>query len=347
MEQEILEKIDGSIKNLKEKQAKIYLFVQDTKGNPKSSVRYMYQMGMALKNAGYNPIILHEKPDYMGVGSWLGLEYMELPHTPVEGQRLEISPEDFIIVPEIFGFVMDQVKDLPCGKIVLCQAYDHMFETLQPGFGWANFGFYKCITISEEQKQYISNVMKNVSIDVLPVYLSDTFEKNAIQSKPIVAVHTREQRKALNFIKTFYLKYPQYRWVTFRDMRGLPETEFANSLRDCMLSVWIDETSSYGTFPLESMKCGVPVMGRIPLFQPNWMTENNGFWLLDEQNFADYTADYIQKWLEDNIEPTIYEEMEKTVSELFTKEQFEKETVELFDGYFQNRINTFEEQKQK
>ena len=166
MEQEIIEKIDGSIKNLKEKQAKIYLFVQDTKGNPKSSVRYMYQMGMSLKKEGYNPIILHEKPDYMGVGSWLGLEYMELPHTPVEGQRLEISPEDFIVIPEIFGFVMDQVKDLPCGKIVLCQAYDHMFETLQPGFGWANFGFYKCITVSEEQKQYISNVMKNVSIDV-------------------------------------------------------------------------------------------------------------------------------------------------------------------------------------
>jgi hypothetical protein len=345
MEQEIIEKIDGSIKNLKEKQAKIYLFVQDTKGNPKSSVRYMYQMGMSLKNAGYNPIILHEKPDYMGVGGWLGMEYMELPHTPVEGQRLEISPEDFIVIPEIFGFVMDQVKDLPCGKIVLCQAYDHMFETLQPGFGWANFGFYKCITISEEQKQYISNIMKNVSIDILPVYLSDSFEKNAIQSKPIVAVHTREQRKALNFIKTFYLKYPQYRWVTFRDMRGLPEWEFANSLRDCMLSVWIDETSGYGTFPLESMKCGVPVMGRIPLFQPEWMTENNGFWLLDEQNFADYTADYIQKWLEDNIEPSIYEEMDKTISQLPTKEQFETNLITLFDGYFQNRINMFEQQK--
>jgi hypothetical protein len=43
-------------------------------------------------------------------------------------------------------------------------------------------------------------------------------------------------------------------------MRGISEEEFANTLKDCMLSVWIDRTSSFGTFPLESMKCNVPVM---------------------------------------------------------------------------------------
>jgi len=32
---------------------------------------------------------------------------MELPHKPIEGQNLEISPEDFIVIPEIFGFIMD------------------------------------------------------------------------------------------------------------------------------------------------------------------------------------------------------------------------------------------------
>ena len=109
------------------------------------------------------------------------------------------------------------------------------------------------------------------------------------------------------------MKYPQYRWVTFRDMRGLPETEFANSLRDCMLSVWIDETSGYGTFPLESMKCGVPVMGRIPLFQPNWMNENNGVWTYSFNEIIDILANFAQNWLEDNIKPELYENMKKTV----------------------------------
>ena len=40
---------------------RIYFLVQDTKGNAKASVRYIYQMEMSLKKSGYNAIILHEK----------------------------------------------------------------------------------------------------------------------------------------------------------------------------------------------------------------------------------------------------------------------------------------------
>ena len=110
MEENRILKLQKSIENLQGKQSRIYLFVQDTKGNPRAAVRYIYQMGMALKNNGFNPIILHEKPEYIGVSEWLGPKYMELPHQPIEGQNLEISPEDFLIIPEIFGFIMEQVK---------------------------------------------------------------------------------------------------------------------------------------------------------------------------------------------------------------------------------------------
>jgi hypothetical protein len=347
MEQNRILKLEQSIENLKSKKARIYLFVQDTKGNPKGGVRYIYQMGMSLKNQGYNPIILHEKPEYVGVAEWLGPEYMELPHMPIEGQNLEISPEDFLIIPEIFGFIMEQVKDLPCAKIVLCQAYDHMMETLQPGFGWGNYGFYKCITTSEFQKEYVSSVMRNISIDVLPPYISETFKKTELTQKPIVAVHSREQRKTLNFIKTFYLKFPQYRWVTFRDMRGLTEKEFANSLQDCFLSVWIDDTSAYGTFPLESMKCGVPCIGKLPSLFPHWLNEENGIWITEEPKLADFAADFIQNWLEDNISPELYNGMDKTIESLPTEDTFNSTINELFTDYLGKREVSFTEQLNK
>jgi len=67
MNQEQILKVENSIKNMEEKTLRIYFLVQDTKGNAKASVRYIYQMAMALKNSGYNPTILHEKPDYFGV----------------------------------------------------------------------------------------------------------------------------------------------------------------------------------------------------------------------------------------------------------------------------------------
>ena len=347
MEQNKILKLEKSIEILKSKQSRIYLFVQDTKGNPKAAIRYIYDMGMALKKGGYNPIILHEKPDYAGVSEWLGEEYMTLPHNPIEGKNLEISPEDFIIIPEIFGFIMEQVKDLPCAKIVLCQAYDHMMETLQPGFGWGNYGFYKCITTSEFQKDYISTVMRNVSIDILPPVISDKFEKSKFPQKPIVAVHSRDQRKTLNFIKTFYLRFPQYRWITFRDLRGLSEDDFSTFLKDCFLSVWIDETSGYGTVPLESMKCGVPVIGKVPSLFPHWMNEDNGLWLGEETKLCDFTADFIQNWLEDNIKPELYDKMDETVSTLISKEEFETNINNLFSDYITSRETSFVEQLNK
>ena len=347
MEQNKILKLEKSIENLKSKQSRIYLFVQDTKGNPKAAIRYIYDMGMALKKGGYNPIILHEKPDYAGVSEWLGEEYMTLPHNPIEGKNLEISPEDFIIIPEIFGFIMEQVKDLPCAKIVLCQAYDHMMETLQPGFGWGNYGFYKCITTSEFQKDYISTVMRNISIDILPPVISDKFEKSKFPQKPIVAVHSRDQRKTLNFIKTFYLRFPQYRWITFRDLRGLSEDDFSTFLKDCFLSVWIDETSGYGTFPLESMKCGVPVIGKVPSLFPHWMNEDNGLWLGEETKLCDFTADFIQNWLEDNIKPELYNKMDETVATLSSKENFETNINNLFSDYITSRETSFVEQLNK
>jgi|688.fasta_scaffold152736_3 hypothetical protein len=347
MNQEQISKIELSIKNLKEKTSKIFFIVQDTKGNAKASISYIYKLALTLKNSGYNPVILHEKPDYIGVNQWLGEEYMSLPHRPIEGQNLEIAPEDFLVIPELYGFVMPQVANLPCGKIVLTQAYDHMLETLQPGQTWMQYGFLKCITTSEFQKEYLSNVMRNISYDILTPYISDEFTKPQLPPKPIIGIHSRDQRDTANVIKTFYLKFPQYRWVSFRDMRGLSEKEFAKTLQDCFLSVWIDESSGYGTYPLESMKSGVPVLGLVPNLLPHWMNENNGFWINNKSQTVDFIADILQNWLEDNLKPELFSEMEKTVQSLPTKEEFESNAISLFEGYLTTRQQSFEEQLNK
>jgi glycosyltransferase involved in cell wall biosynthesis len=161
---------------------------------------------------------------------------------------------------------------------------------------------------------------------------------------PIVGIHTKDQSDAINIIKTFYLKFPQYRWFTFRDLRGLSEKEFANSLSDCFVNVWIDNQSGFGTFPLESMKANVPVIGKVPDLAPEWMTEDNGIWITDQTLFADVIADFAQNWLEDNINPAIYEEMKKTVDQLSDKQKFESTVVTLFSGYLNTRADSFEQQ---
>lgn len=348
MSNDNFEKLERSINNMKEKLSRIYFMVQDTKGNAKASVRYIYQMAMVLKTNGYNSIILHEKPDYFGVSSWLGEEYMtELEHRPIEGTSLEISPDDLIIIPEIYGFIMDQITKLPCGKIVLCQAFDHIFETLQPGQSWSQLGFYKCLTTSNKQKEMIESIIRNISIDVIEPYISDSFKQNEFPAKTVVNIHTRDQRDTANLIKTFYVKFPQYRWISFRDLRGLSETEFALSMKDSFVSVWIDQSSSYGTFPLESMKMGIPVLGLVPDITPTWMNEDNGLWLNNKNLIVDVLADFIQNWLEDNLSPDLFDKMKTTSESLQTKETFEQNTISLFKELFERRISSFEDQLSK
>jgi len=348
MNTEQITKLENSINNMKQKLSRIYFIVQDTKGNAKASVRYIYQMALTLKRNGYNSIILHEKPEYYGVDSWLGEEYMaELEHRAIEGTSLEISPDDLIIIPEIYGFIMDQITKLPCGKIVLCQAFDHIFETLQPGQTWSQLGFYKCITTSNKQKELIESVMRNVYVDVVSPYISDTFQKNIFPPKTIVNIHTRDHRDTTNLIKTFYAKFPQYRWITFRDLRGLSEEEFSEAMKDSFISVWIDQTSSFGTFPLESMKMGIPVLGLVPDYVPSWMNEDNGLWVNNKTIIVDVLSDFIQNWLEDNLNPELFANMDSTIESINDFEKFQSETVSLFDKMFENRIASFEDQLEK
>jgi hypothetical protein len=304
-------------------------------------------MALTLRKNNFNAIIMQETNDYKGVAEWLGEEYMEIPHQSIEGQNLPISPEDFIIIPEIYAHVMEQIKNFPCGKIVLCQAYDYMLETLPPGVTWAQYGFIKCITTSEFQKEYIDKVMRNVSIDILEPRIPNEFSKKDKPSKPIIAIHTREPRDTAKIIKTFYLKYPQFRWITFRDMRGITQKDFAGFLKESFLSVWVVSESGFGTFPIESMISGTPVIGKVPYLKPDWMTENNGVWTNNVNEIVDIVSTFTQNWLEDNISEELYVEMSEVGKKYQDNEKFELSIVELFNSYFDTRLESFNLQLEK
>jgi hypothetical protein len=347
MELETIKKVEQSIENLENRKSRIYFLVQDTKGHAKGAVRYTYQMALTLKENGFNPIIIHEKNDYVGVSEWLGEEYMTIKHESIESQGLKITPDDFIIIPEIYGHVLEQVSNLPCAKIVMCQAYDHMLETIQPGATWTSFGFYKCITTSEEQMKYIKSVMKNVTFDIISPVIPKYFSKKPKPSKPIISIHTREPRDTMKIIKTFYLKYPQYRWITFRDMRGLTQEQFSEYLKDSFVSIWVDDTSGFGTFPIESMASRTPVIAKVPNLKPTWMNDNNGIWTYDYNQIIDIVAEFTQNWLEDNISEELYTAGLETASKYTNHDEFTITVLNTFNEYFETRKETFKVQLDK
>ena len=156
----------------------------------------------------------------------------------------------------------------------------------------------------------------------------------------MVAVHTRDHRDTAKLIKEFYLKNPQFKWVTFRDMRNVSREEFANILSESCVSVWVDRISGFGTFPLESMLSNSPVIGVLPVLKADWITQENGLWVMEESKIVDILGNYIKNWLEGNIPDKLYEEMKKTVS-VFSEDKERDAVISYFENLFNERITEF------
>ena len=184
-------------------------------------------------------------------------------------------------------------------------------------------------------------------VHIIPPIIGDNFKPINLPLKPYVAISCRDRAVHRKLISEFYLKFPQLRWITFRDMRGLSEWEFASILKDSFVSVWIDDVSGLGTYPLESMKTGTPVIGKIPNLKPEWMTEHNGIWTNDTINMSDILAEFTQNWLEDNISEKLYESGNETAEKYTNTDDFKSNVLERFSSYINTRLNNFESQLEK
>jgi hypothetical protein len=347
--------INGVLEQLENKKFTMYFFTLDTKGNPTAGIANIYEHVKLLNELGFDACILHEKNDYKlkgdengpGLGDWLGEEYAALKHVSIEAGNLNISPADFIVIPEIFANIMDQVKSFPCKKIVFSQSYDYLLELLGVGKRWnVDFGFHDVITTSEKQAQYLTNLFPSIRTYVVPVSIPSYFKNSDKPKQPVISVVTRNHGDAAKIAKSFYLQYPVYKWVTFKELRGLSRQQFANELASSCLAVWVDDQAGFGTFPLEAIECNTPVIGKMPNLIPEWMEtkdeqgnlsiKNNGVWTNTTLNIPELIATYMKVWFEDAV-PTDLINGIKESQGLYTSEK-QKETLKnVYTGLLEGR----------
>lgn len=353
-------KLETVLNELKNKESNFYFFTLDTKGNPTAGVANIYEHVKVLTELGYKAHILHEKNDYklrgneegMGIADWLGEEYAELSHVSIEGQELQVKPSDFMFIPEIFASVMEQVKNMSCKKIVFAQSPEYMFEVLPIGRRWTiDYGFNDVITTSDRVAEHIKNHFPDINAHVIPVSIPEYFKPSDKPKKPIVTLVARNQSDVIKITKSFYLQYPLYKWVTFKELRGLPRKQFAQELSESFLSVWVDDLSGFGTFPIEAMECNTPVIGKMPNILPEWMEtkdedgnpilRDNGIWTNTTQNIPELIGRYLKLYLEDSEPAEILENMEKTRGTYTSDVQRDKIEV-VYGNLMRNRISEIE-----
>ena len=347
--------VKDTIKKIVNKDFGIYFFTLDTKGNPTAGVATIYEHVKILRELGFNAQILHDKNDYrlkgdeegMGIADWLGEEYAELPHISIESQQLQVGPQDFVIIPEAFASIMKQTVNFPCKRIVFLQSYEYIFEMLEIGENWNAFGINEVITTNDNLKKYAESVFRNLVTEVIPIGIPDYFKNSEKPKMPTVAISARDKREILKIVKVFFQKYPHYRFVTFRDMSGLPRKEFAKSLSESFLGVWVDELSSFGTFPLEAMKSETPVIGKIPRMIPEWMGEtdengglkliDNGVWVTNLNAIPDMVATMVGLYLEDALPENVLNTM-KEYENKYSEENTKQHIKEVYNRIIGRRL---------
>lgn len=342
-----LEKVRAEIEKIDKKENNVYFFVLDTKGIASGSLEYIYKLAMIAKNDGYNVSMLYqiEKGDeFVGVKDWLGEEYANLPHHNVASDEIEVTPSDIIFIPEIFANVMNQTKKLPCKRVAILQNYDYLLEQMPFAAQWGDFGILDCVCNTEYNSELIKDIFPYVRTTVVEPYIDKVFGQTIEPKKLIVNIVARDQSDINRVIKPFYWKYPTFKWVSFRDLRGFSKEGFAKALREAAITIWVDTDTSFGYSAIEAMKSGSIVIAKVPEKPLKWMDpddeqslslRNCCIWFDDFNSVQRQIATVVRSWITDNV-PSEVEEEAKKVTDMFS----EKKTTDAFNDYLDKIIKT-------
>jgi len=349
-----IEKLKLSLANLENKKNKIMFFLPDVQGVPAASIYEIYFHGTALKSLGYNVIMLTETSKYVKP-DFIEPELTDLEHIATDSSNLTVSPEDMLVIPEIFSNVMEQTKKLPCMRVVLFQSIDNATKALLPGYDWTTFGINNVLTTSKTMERFVEEFFGKGKFRIRSYNVSvpDYFQNKYPLKRPVISILVRNERELDKIVKLFFNKYPQYRWINFEPLvtdskppKHLRRKDFADRLGKNFAALWLDRISSHALFPLECMKVGTIPISLIPDITPEYLIgpdgkalENCGVWSDDFFQIPALIADTIRKFLDDEIGQNIYDDLKK-IADAYSPEVSKNQLTAIYTTYFNERIDS-------
>lgn len=344
--------LEGFIDTLENKKGRFLFFVIDSKGKPMASVAYAYSQAKQLIDLGYSASILVDSTTTYHGAPWLGEEYNDIPVINIKQEKFNVRATDFIFIPELFSQVMESIKNFPSKKIVMLQNYEYALEALDFGKRWSDFNFNDVLVTNENMSNFIVSLFPTINTHIVPFAIEDKFKDKDLLRKPTILIGSRDVAKATRFVKSFYLQFPHLQWFSFKMVADMSQADLANELSESCALVWMDETASFGTLPLEAMATKTPVIGVLPNMIPEWMVEpatenssegikNNGFWVSNVLELSNALADYISIWLSDEQEDVLDLEQISENVKVYSKANQQEKIKEVYAKFCENRINEF------
>lgn len=341
-----IDKLSAEIEKIRNKTARISFFVFDTKGVPNGELEYIYEMALVLKNTGYNIRMLHTENEFVGVGGWLNDECASLPHYNVASDNVDFSPADFLIIPDACCNIVGYTKELPCKRILLARNLNYFFEAFPIATTLNDLRIHDAIVATDKIGETLKSLFDDVRITKIPQMVKKIFYENKNPLKKLfINIIAKNASDIETFVKSFYLKYPAYKWVSFRPLRNLPRNEFADALKDAAITVWMDSDTDFGTSAIETMASGSILVAKVPENEPDWGfnkdgIKNNAIWFYDVRNTSDLLASVVQTYLHRGIPSQLTESMENTAIE-YSEDSITPIINKTFNSYFVDRENEF------
>ena len=369
MNNNVIDRIDKAISDLKNNRFTIYFFVADCKNVPNSSMEYIYEMAKTFQDIGYNVTMLYQLDNeysdkeldelkrkekfidenriFTGVREWMGDDYANIPHLNISKGNWSVSPSDYLFIPEAFSSLMYQTYKLnaPCRRYVILQNYNYVTDFIPLGVEWKNYGIYDVLASTDKLAKTIQSVFPYVRTKVISPFINECYRKPLKPHKLCVNIISKKQSDVNRLIKTFYWKYPVYKFISFRDVRNLSREDYCEALKEGAITVWIDDDTEFGHTPLQAMHCGNIVIGKIPETIPEWMQDeegiiNNGFWTYNRETIPDVLAKVIASWMQDEIPSELTDSVDETVKK-YTRKEWDIKLTSFIKGAVNERINEF------
>ena len=369
-----IERIEESITNLKENNFNIFFFIIDSRNIPNSSLEYIYELAKTLQDKKYNVTMLYQLQEeyteaelykrkkkgkpidpnkvFVGVREWLGDEYADIPHMNISHAQWKVSPADILFIPEAFSSLMFQTYQYkaPCRRVVLLQNFSYVTDFIPFGIEWKNYGIYDVVATTKQQENLIKSVFPYVRSKILPPLIPSIYRKPIEPKKLLINIIASDQRITNRIIKTFYWKYPIYKFISFVDLRNKSREEYAEKLKEGAITVWVDDDTPFGHSGLEAIACNNVLIGKVPDMIPEWMTNedgslnDSGVWTYDINLIPDLLANVVGAWMQDNIPEQLLSTMEQ-INGTYDEEKWNTNVENVITSIIDEQIKSFEQIK--
>ena len=205
-----------------------------------------------------------------------------------------------------------------------------------------DFGIMDCLTFDNSEAELIKSMFPYLNMHVAHTYIDDKFYETTELRDIAVNIVSKSENHVNQIAKQFYWKYPLYKWVTFKDMRGLSQEEYLVNLKEAPITIWIDDESNNGLECLEALANGNIVIAKIPDVIPEWAKNDDGslnnsaIWVNSIQEIPIIVSNLVRAVITESVPNEITNDSDK-VRKGFTKQRSQDEINTVIENILSSR----------